>query len=99
MLDKREQEFTAPLREICDPLGLTVSNLDDSFVSCRYGINHNEAGFSAKEQCSADAQVLLQAVLDYDRRLANTRAIRADHTWRSEARLKCLSVSPLVGLC
>jgi hypothetical protein len=99
MPDKREHEFTAPLREICDSLGFAVSNLDDFFVSCRYGINHNEAGFSAKKQCSADARVLPQAVLDYDRRLANTRAIRADYTWISEARPKCLSVSPLVGLC
>jgi len=40
------------------------------FVPCRDGISHNEAEFSSKEQCAAGAQVLLQAVLDYDRRLA-----------------------------
>jgi N-carbamoyl-L-amino-acid hydrolase len=40
------------------------------FVPCRGGISHNEAEFSSKEQCAAGAQVLLQAVLDYDRRLA-----------------------------
>jgi N-carbamoyl-L-amino-acid hydrolase len=40
------------------------------FVPCRHGISHNEAEFSSKEQCAAGAQVLLQAVLDYDRRLA-----------------------------
>jgi beta-ureidopropionase / N-carbamoyl-L-amino-acid hydrolase len=40
------------------------------FVPCRDGISHNEAEFTSKEQCAAGAQVLLQAVLDYDRRLA-----------------------------
>ncbi|MBX6424911.1 MAG: M20 family metallo-hydrolase [Variibacter sp.] len=40
------------------------------FVPSRGGISHNEAEFSSKEQCAAGAQVLLQAVLDYDRRLA-----------------------------
>jgi len=44
------------------------------FVPCRNGISHNEAEFSAKEQCAAGAQVLLQAVLDYDRRLAEQHA-------------------------
>ena len=40
------------------------------FVPCRGGVSHNEAEFSSKEQCAAGAQVLLQAVLDYDRTLA-----------------------------
>jgi N-carbamoyl-L-amino-acid hydrolase len=40
------------------------------FVPCRDGISHNEAEYSSKEQCAAGAQVLLQAVLAYDRRLA-----------------------------
>jgi N-carbamoyl-L-amino-acid hydrolase len=40
------------------------------FVPCKDGISHNEAEFSSKEQCAAGAQVLLQAVLDFDRRLA-----------------------------
>jgi N-carbamoyl-L-amino-acid hydrolase len=40
------------------------------FVPCRDGVSHNEAEFSSKEQCAAGAQVLLQAVLDYDRQLA-----------------------------
>ena len=40
------------------------------FVPCRGGISHNEAEFSSKEQCAAGAQVLLQAVLNYDRLLA-----------------------------
>jgi N-carbamoyl-L-amino-acid hydrolase len=40
------------------------------FVPCRNGISHNEAEYSSKEQCAAGAQILLQAVLDYDRRLA-----------------------------
>jgi beta-ureidopropionase / N-carbamoyl-L-amino-acid hydrolase len=44
------------------------------FVPCRGGISHNEAEFTAKEQCAAGAQVLLQAVLDYDRQLADRHA-------------------------
>ena len=44
------------------------------FVPCRGGISHNEAEFSSKEQCAAGAQVLLQAVLDYDRQLAEKPA-------------------------
>jgi N-carbamoyl-L-amino-acid hydrolase len=40
------------------------------FVPCKDGISHNEVEYSSKEQCAAGAQVLLQAVLDYDRRLA-----------------------------
>jgi N-carbamoyl-L-amino-acid hydrolase len=43
------------------------------FVPCRNGVSHNEAEFSSKEQCAAGAQVLLQAVLDYDRALAERR--------------------------
>jgi N-carbamoyl-L-amino-acid hydrolase len=43
------------------------------FVPCRHGISHNEAEYSSLEQCAAGAQVLLQAVLDYDRRLAEAR--------------------------
>jgi len=40
------------------------------FIPCRDGISHNEAEFSSAEQCAKGAQVLLQAVLDYDRHLA-----------------------------
>ena len=40
------------------------------FVPCRGGISHNEAEYSSKEQCAKGAQVLLQAVLGYDRQLA-----------------------------
>jgi N-carbamoyl-L-amino-acid hydrolase len=40
------------------------------FVPCQGGISHNEAEFTSKEQCAAGAQVLLHAVLDYDRSLA-----------------------------
>jgi N-carbamoyl-L-amino-acid hydrolase len=41
------------------------------FVPCRDGVSHNEAEFTSQEQCAAGAQVLLQAVLDYDRTLAD----------------------------
>jgi N-carbamoyl-L-amino-acid hydrolase len=44
------------------------------FVPCRGGISHNEAEFSSQAQCASGAQVLLQAVLDYDRRLAERHA-------------------------
>ncbi len=40
------------------------------FVPCRGGISHNEAEFSSQEQCATGAQVLLQAVLNYDRLLS-----------------------------
>jgi N-carbamoyl-L-amino-acid hydrolase len=40
------------------------------FVPCRGGVSHNEAEFSSQEQCATGAQVLLQAVLAYDRQLA-----------------------------
>jgi N-carbamoyl-L-amino-acid hydrolase len=43
------------------------------FVPCTDGLSHNEAEFSSREQCAAGAQVLLQAVLDYDRKLAEAR--------------------------
>jgi beta-ureidopropionase / N-carbamoyl-L-amino-acid hydrolase len=43
------------------------------FVPCRGGVSHNEAEFSSKEQCAKGAQVLLQAVLDFDRGLAERR--------------------------
>ena len=47
------------------------------FVPCRDGISHNEAEFSSAEQCAKGAQVLLQAVLAYDRQLAEqSRASR-----------------------
>ncbi len=42
------------------------------FVPCRGGVSHNEAEHSTREQCAAGAQVLLQAVLDYDRWLEQT---------------------------
>jgi N-carbamoyl-L-amino-acid hydrolase len=42
------------------------------FVPSRDGISHNEAEYSSKEQCAAGAQVLLHAVLDYDRHLAES---------------------------
>ena len=40
------------------------------FVPCKDGVSHNETEYSSKQQCAAGAQVLLQAVLDYDRKLA-----------------------------
>ena len=40
------------------------------FVPCKDGISHNEEEFSSQEQCAKGAQVLLQAVLDFDRQLA-----------------------------
>jgi N-carbamoyl-L-amino-acid hydrolase len=48
------------------------------FVPCRDGVSHNEAEYTSKEQCAAGAQVLLQAVLDYDRWLAEQHAAGRD---------------------
>ena len=39
------------------------------FVPCRGGISHNEAEATSFDECSAGAQVLLNAVLEFDRRL------------------------------
>jgi beta-ureidopropionase / N-carbamoyl-L-amino-acid hydrolase len=46
------------------------------FVPCRGGISHNEAEFTSKEQCAAGADVLLHAVLDFDRHLAERSGMR-----------------------
>jgi N-carbamoyl-L-amino-acid hydrolase len=43
------------------------------FVPSRGGISHNEAEWTSQEQCAAGAQVLLNAVLEYDRRLGERR--------------------------
>ncbi|HYE00117.1 MAG TPA: Zn-dependent hydrolase [Alphaproteobacteria bacterium] len=43
------------------------------FVPCDGGISHNEAENTSQDQCAAGAQVLLRAVLEYDRRLGETR--------------------------
>jgi N-carbamoyl-L-amino-acid hydrolase len=40
------------------------------FVPCAGGISHNEAEATSPEECAAGAQVLLNAVLEYDARLA-----------------------------
>jgi N-carbamoyl-L-amino-acid hydrolase len=40
------------------------------FVPCEGGISHNEAEATTLEQCGAGAQVLMNAVLDYDARFA-----------------------------
>lgn len=40
------------------------------FVPCAGGISHNEAESTSFEECGAGAQVLLEAVLEYDRRMA-----------------------------
>jgi beta-ureidopropionase / N-carbamoyl-L-amino-acid hydrolase len=42
------------------------------FVPSRGGISHNEAEWTSLEDCAAGAQVLLNAVLEYDRRLASS---------------------------
>jgi N-carbamoyl-L-amino-acid hydrolase len=40
------------------------------FVPCAGGISHNEIESTSFEECAAGAQVLLEAVLEYDRRFA-----------------------------
>jgi N-carbamoyl-L-amino-acid hydrolase len=39
------------------------------FVPCAGGISHNESESTSQDDCAAGAQVLLEAVLEYDRRL------------------------------
>jgi N-carbamoyl-L-amino-acid hydrolase len=39
------------------------------FVPCAGGVSHNESESTSREECAAGAQVLLEAVLEYDRRL------------------------------
>jgi beta-ureidopropionase / N-carbamoyl-L-amino-acid hydrolase len=39
------------------------------FVPCAGGISHNETESTSSDECAAGAQVLLNAVLEYDRRL------------------------------
>ena len=46
------------------------------FAPCRGGVSHNESEFTSKEQCAAGAQVLLDAVLAYDRMLAERHSGR-----------------------
>ena len=41
------------------------------FVPCAGGLSHNEAESTTFEECAAGAQVLLNAVLEYDQRFAN----------------------------
>jgi N-carbamoyl-L-amino-acid hydrolase len=41
------------------------------FVPCKDGISHNEAEETSFDECAAGAQVLLNAVLAYDRRFAH----------------------------
>ena len=40
------------------------------FVPCLGGISHNEAESTSFEECGAGSQVLLNAVLAYDRKFA-----------------------------
>jgi N-carbamoyl-L-amino-acid hydrolase len=40
------------------------------FVPCLGGLSHNEAESTSFDECAAGSQVLLNAVLEYDRRLA-----------------------------
>ena len=42
------------------------------FVPCAGGLSHNEAESTSFDECAAGAQVLLNAVLEYDRRYAPT---------------------------
>jgi N-carbamoyl-L-amino-acid hydrolase len=51
------------------------------FVPSRGGISHNEAEWTSQEQCAAGAQVLLNAVLEYDRRL-ESRNLTEEHAAR-----------------
>ena len=47
------------------------------FVPSAGGLSHNTAESTLPEECAAGAQVLLEAVLDYDRRMADARNMPA----------------------
>ena len=68
------------------------------FVPCRGGISHNEAEFTSKEQCAAGAQVLLQAVLDYDRTLGRAPRAPSLAFHMQYVCANACSRSPLAGL-
>ena len=44
------------------------------FVPCAGGLSHNPAESTLPAECAAGATVLLEAVLDHDRRMAETLA-------------------------
>ena len=50
------------------------------FVPSAGGLSHNPAESTLPEECAAGAQVLLEAVLDYDRRMADARNMPARNT-------------------
>lgn len=50
------------------------------FVPCVGGISHNEAEWTSLDQCAAGAQVLLNAVLDYDARFGENPGVSARPT-------------------
>ena len=64
------------------------------FVPCKDGISHNEAEYSSKEQCAAGAQVLLQAVLDYDRQLAERHENTPQPPLRARSAIAISAVPP-----
>ena len=40
------------------------------FVPCAGGLSHNEAESTSFDECAAGSQVLLNAILEYDRQFA-----------------------------
>ena len=97
MRDMREKEFTVHLREICRPHGLTVANLEDCYpLPQRDQPQRSEVFATEPYAAGCCGRQSLTMTRDWQ---SNTRAIRAGHTWILEAQPKCLSVSPLVGLC
>jgi len=100
MRDMREKEFTAHLREICRPARPDRSRTWMILIPCRSDISHNAAEFSRQNNAPRARRCCCRQSLTMTRDWqSNTRAVRAGHTWILEAQPKCLSVSPLVGLC
>lgn len=53
--------------DACDVARVAATTM--IFVPCAGGISHNQAEWTSPDQCAAGAQVPLNAVLEFDRRL------------------------------
>jgi N-carbamoyl-L-amino-acid hydrolase len=73
---KGAEQADLPMREMVSGAGhdaayiARVAPTTMIFVPCLGGISHNESESTTFEECAAGAQVLLNAVLEYDRRFA-----------------------------
>jgi N-carbamoyl-L-amino-acid hydrolase len=73
------QKLGLPAREIVSGAGhdaayiARIAPTTMIFVPCAGGLSHNEAESTSFEECSAGAQVLLNAVMEYDQRFSDSQ--------------------------